>query len=602
MKKLIFIAVLAISFLLPTISTISQTNYLMESLLKSEKRILELKNSKSSNNSLLGQKKFYNPAKWKQDLDLYWGEGLSTEKKLELFNKYWDSVRINYDCFVNLPTRNWDSVISSLRTEISQGVSRGKFAAIMTKLMKHLNDGHTIFIDVQVKYADIKPGIPILNEDSKNTFPACVSPINDEQVVVYDAVPNNPFNLVRGDEILGYNNKLLSELYTELDSLELPEYMVFGSTPSAYKHKRLNMIACSWHLFDTIDIKKINGSIEHYSTRLLDGNYYYNQCYDMIPPEGIKLPTISEIQQRKNTVSTILPGTNIGYVALFDCMDLSGDTLVKHIKNLVENQNCKGLIIDLRMNMGGSILTYDKAYTYLADDHAFNWTSIALRENPNDYWEMTVHPEWAQGYNIFDSDPHFYEFPIAMLVGPNAISAGDIMPLLYKHLPNLKMFGEPTAGAFGSISGIELNFDGYFGTYQDGTFYEPAYPDVFLSHLEHRVDFPMWFTKESLAAGKDNVREKACAWINGTLSVDDNSNTNKINIFPNPAKSFIKISNGSSDSRIEIINSLGQLILNIDNYKMDDLINIESLNSGIYVMNIYTNSKLSGTSQFIVNR
>ncbi len=274
----------------------------------------------------------YDTAKWAGLIDETWGSGISTEKKLSIFDKYWDTVNINYSCFVNLKPINWDSLGKSIRNELAQGVSKGKFAGIMCMLTGILNDGHTALYDRDIRWLPPTWGYPAIIEDSKYQFPACLTVEGDSAVVVYHAPDGNVFNLKPGDIILGYNHKSVEFLTGQVMRHRLPNYTLFGSTYTATHHRLLTNVAASWFLFDTVNILKTDGSLENYPVSLMEGQEIWNNCYEMIPPEGIKYPNINSIYQGDMIRSTVLDGLSTGYVALFSCLDFSGDSLYKHVK------------------------------------------------------------------------------------------------------------------------------------------------------------------------------------------------------------------------------------------------------------------------------
>jgi hypothetical protein len=63
---------------------------------------------------------------WSVAIDTTWGEGLTTEQKLEFFDTWWYKVDQTWGGFPNL-TVNWDSLKNHYRPIIEAGVSRGRF-------------------------------------------------------------------------------------------------------------------------------------------------------------------------------------------------------------------------------------------------------------------------------------------------------------------------------------------------------------------------------------------------------------------------------------------------------------------------------------------
>lgn len=77
----------------------------------------------------------------------------------------------------------------------------------------------------------------------------------------------------------------------------------------------------------------------------------------------------------------------------------------------------------------------------------------------------------------------------------------------------------------------------------------------------------------------------------------DNSNNNLFTLFPNPSGNNIQLNTEANFNSIEIINSLGQLVLK---QNFTNSISIENLNRGIYFINLLDNqNKLLATKKFI---
>lgn len=60
-------------------------------------------------------------------------------------------------------------------------------------------------------------------------------------------------------------------------------------------------------------------------------------------------------------------------------------------------------------------------------------------------------------------------------------------------------------------------------------------------------------------------------------------------MFPNPIKSVINISSKFPVDRVELYDVYGKLLLNIK--ENTNTINVDNLNSGIYLLGIYSDSK-----------
>jgi Peptidase family S41 len=115
-------------------------------------------------------------------------------------------------------------------------------------------------------------------------------------------------------------------------------------------------------------------------------------------------------------------------------------------------------------------------------------------------------------------DPRSYDRPIAVLTGPNTVSAGDQVALRMTLHPRARTFGKPTNGAFSFISALDNSRidlgPGWSARYAAANSYLIADPHDYLTHREFPVDEPVWLQPDDVAQGKDTVVDAALQWIN----------------------------------------------------------------------------------------
>ena len=122
-------------------------------------------------------------------------------------------------------------------------------------------------------------------------------------------------------------------------------------------------------------------------------------------------------------------------------------------------------------------------------------------------------------YLKFKADRYLFDRPIALLTSPFSVSCGDVMPLQMRYHPMVRSFGLGTNGAFGSvdfidITGISPDWE-YRLTFENNKVIDN--PDKYLTHLNFPPDEEVWFTKESVAKGEDDVVNAALNWINNLV-------------------------------------------------------------------------------------
>src|SRR5215210_3609401 len=68
--------------------------------------------------------------RWREAVDTTWGQGLPTEQKLAIFDKFWTTIDQRFAAFQDLDV-DWNALRARYRPEVAAGVSRGRFAGIM---------------------------------------------------------------------------------------------------------------------------------------------------------------------------------------------------------------------------------------------------------------------------------------------------------------------------------------------------------------------------------------------------------------------------------------------------------------------------------------
>lgn len=512
----------------------------------------------------------FDTSRWSHIVDSTWGVGLPDSAKMQVFNHFWGQMDSFYACFVNLPAYNWDSIVAAIDTQIMHGVSKGRFAAMGNAFMTLINDGHSGFRDIAVNYSSmIYRGLPLFRGES-GKFGACITTLNDSSALVYNAHAGHPFDLQPGDIILGYNGEPWTKLVQTILRNQLPNAVYIGSTNAATMHRYIQAAGENWYLFDTINIKKCDGSIVNLPTSLMTGVFYQDFCTEQMPVAGIHKTTYSEYYGSGIEISAgVINGKKIGYVYMYDCSDATGMNLLNAVRTLVEDSMVQGLIFDIRTNFGGGFNAYIKTFKYLHSGHV-SWVGYGDRFDMNrtNLYNYGL-PAW---YDITDDDANFFPHRIAVLCGPNSISAGDFFPVLFKHCPKVKIFGKSTAGAYGSSTGIALPHSGFAAGRQVVNFFEVGAATSYITHVELPVDSSVWFNKDSVCAGIDNMVNTAVRWIEDAMETGVQTNEPQLTmtIYPNPAKDQINCNIGSNTDesiRVTLCNMLGS-VLNESQYTL----------------------------------
>jgi C-terminal processing protease CtpA/Prc len=101
-----------------------------------------------------------------------------------------------------------------------------------------------------------------------------------------------------------------------------------------------------------------------------------------------------------------------------------------------------------------------------------------------------------------------------VLVGPRAISAGDLFPVYMTHHPRARRFGRITDGSFGSITAPWIPDPYLDDLYMAYTYAACVDPELeWLQGAEVTPETEVWLEPDDGADGRDTVVEAALDWI-----------------------------------------------------------------------------------------
>ena len=458
---------------------------------------------------------------WAALIDATWGPGPPAADLLEFFDGLWTAIDEEYGAFHNLDV-DLEEIRQRYRPEIAAGVSRGRFAAILNYFSFALKDAHTYFIDGEVNWGTApEPGVPLFVVGAwldNSRFGAGLTPLPNDTLLVYKALPNHVLGLQPGDIVLGYDGVPWSVLYRQLWESELPIHLawVCGSTDASMKHCLMMSAGLNWHLFDTIDVVKYDtGEVVHLPTNPLhyqSGRIWGNE---QLPVAGVEMP---DFWEEDYITWGIVDGTQIGYIYVASWSWLSrhqiSEKFHEAILELMFDHDTTGMIIDFRFNLGGDMREAHWGYALLFNE-TVREVAFDIRGDPNDHYDMVPHPtHTAEAFTIHGVETTFYDRPIAVLTGPGAVSNGDWESLRTRFHPMVRTFGRPSNGAFTSSDSTSVGPFWWLtaatgsGYLIDGHHY--------LAHTGVQPDVEVWLTPDDVAQGRDTVVEAAIRWIMGS--------------------------------------------------------------------------------------
>jgi hypothetical protein len=480
---------------------------------------------------------------WQTIIDTTWGEGLSTDSKLALFDNVRGIIDNNFACFQGLPGNILDSLTQRYRPEIQAGVSNGRYAAIMNYFAMAFKESHTWIFNNSVNFnTALQPGVPlfVIGAWTDNShFGATLTPLPDSSLLVIKTLPNHPLGLVPGDVVVGYDGIPWKILYKEILAAQFPLFpeLPYCTTDKAYTHDLLKSAGMNWHLFNTIDVLKYSsGDTLHLPTNLLDGQSGNIAGNEQLSVPGVPFPDINwqgifnfDIYQLGNYVSWgIINDTNIGYIyvyAWFTPGQAPGSHISEEfytaVNSLMNDYRVEGLIFDQRFCFGGGEYdTEDKGFSLLFNSY-IETIAFAGRCGAG-HFQLCPDPQWNALKLAIPGNPgSFFDRPIAVLTGPGSVSQGDIVPLKMTFHPMSRVFGKSTSGAFSAVNGLRQPAARWLMFTTDANAYLVSNPGTYLSRTESHVDEEVWLTREDVAKGEDTVVKRAVEWMQNLAYAHD---------------------------------------------------------------------------------
>ena len=469
----------------------------------------------------------YTAEEWGAWIDSTWGPGQGAAVQYSIFDAFWNDIDHSWGGFPNLSV-NWDSIKTLYRVQIDSGLSRGRFAGLMSRVWHSLQEYHTIAWDTRIdttfgvmngypqkRTSHYVPGIPLLciGTMSEDLLGAPVTALPDSTGLVYRAEPGNPLGLQPGDIILGYEGVPWKQLYRQLLDYGVPicrEWSFPGSTPEADEQLAMSSVGWNWGMFDTMDVVKYSTKdTVRLSTLPLSTVIPSMYASDQVPVRGVPMPAWVDGEGASVTYG-VIEGTNIGYIYVWDWWT-NGDLFKNAVYDLRYNKKVNGLILDFRMNYGGNVVSANGGFALLFGTDPTGNYSTATRNSSSDHFSFSLQ---SPSYAMFTPTSDF-ERPIAVLIGPGCVSSGEYNAFRMRFHPNARLFGRPTNGGFvgGNFVSGSLGFTDWVYSLYTGCMYSNVPGEGFMIHKGVQPDEEVWLTPENASMGKDDVVLRATAWI-----------------------------------------------------------------------------------------
>lgn len=409
------------------------------------------------------------------------------DQKLGGLFTIWAQVKFGFPHRTRLDEINWDSTAQNFISKVIEANEVESYYKILMELTALLSDSHTEIIppwgrfipdyDIpQIEIVVINDRFYILRTGNTDEIKKQKIYPGIEILEVNDGIPVAKYFQ---DNVLKYHSRGSKQA----NNTALLYYMLYGPKQSKVKLK----------------VRDLNGEIQNVElSRNANGGEGEPFFYTFIKHLFAK-----SIESRIQTDSIL-------YITLPNFESKNKNIREDFLKMIDELDLAiiKGMIIDLRYNMGGSHSIMQPIVSCLIDEpvkaptnHYFHYTAAYIP------WQNKPAIEWdKREWEIQPRNGKRYDGPIVLLIGPYTHSSGEDMVIELSQRKNCITVGEPTAGgAGGKLSfplpgGGEFNMSTFKATYPDGTEYmiNGIQPDILIQR-----------TTEDIVQDNDPVMDKA---------------------------------------------------------------------------------------------
>lgn len=378
---------------------------------------------------------------------------------LSLF-RYWNYVEY-FSPYKYQTDMDWDTVLKTMIPKFLYSDNERDFYMASLELVVSLNDGHASLYNVKM-----------MNFTGNYRIPAEFMIIDDKAV----------FTNFYKDSLASLDDLRVGDAITKIDGRAVKA--IFEDQEKYITGSNLAKKKASWYstIFDgpsdNVEIEYLRNN--QTSTKTIK-RYLLNDLKTN-PKHGEKFKTLDG---------------NIGYVN-------TGLIDIKDVEIIMEEfKNTDAIIFDIRV--------YPSASIYQAISKHINSTG-------NSFYK-SIYPDlnypgkfiWKEGSKSFFSEELKYKGKVVILTNEKAISHAEFTIMCLQSGDNVTTIGSQTSGADGNVSVFKM-VDGYStGISGIGIFY----PDGSETQRKGvKIDIEVNPTLEGIAAGRDEILEKAIEYIN----------------------------------------------------------------------------------------
>ena len=328
-------------------------------------------------------------------------EPLHKEDQAQIFHEIWNTVNQEY-LYEDFNGVDWEAIKEIYLEKIQEGLTTDDFYYAMAEMVYELGDNHSGYMNPQDVYED---NLEYAGENDYVGIGVWHRTVVEEgYTTILVTFPNSPAEkagLKPHDNILKADNQeILDEegyLREEILLGEPGTFMTILVQTPGFEPREI-----------TLQREKVNSAMP--------------------------VPSASfETEQ----------GQTIGYMILPSVYDLTlPSTFISVYENLAKDGNLDGLIIDNRINSGGSDFVAKQILRLFTDGTIGFYVNRSGKDAFN-----------VNGKDLYGSQ----EIPLVMLVGEDSVSFGEIMPAILHDLERATIIGETSLGNVEVLYGYDFD-------------------------------------------------------------------------------------------------------------------------------------------------
>lgn len=380
---------------------------------------------------------------------------------------------------------NWSSLQETYFEEAKNAKNDEEFYEVLQEFCQNIPDGHV----------NLSFNADIFFEQYGGGFGLLLTELSDGKVIAKEILPGlsaEKAGLKIGSEILEWDGKPVSDAIAEV----IPGFGPY-STQHTKRIAQTDFLTLTDPLAE-IKVKYINPNESRPKESTLRARIEYETLFRLISgfnEDSLALPV----------EGNVLSESGLGYIRIntfSDDYQLMA-SIWDHYLNTLAEDDIPGVIIDLRNNTGGSLgLALDFA-GYFFDEEFALYKSAYFNSTTNSF-EYNKHPA------IVKPAPMYYEGEVAVLIGPDCISACEGFAYALSTSNRSTLIGHyPTAGAFGEVGRGQYKLPGDISLQFPTGRPETLNGELLIEGFGVQPDIIVPITKESTLAETDSVLETA---------------------------------------------------------------------------------------------